>query len=273
MDLKDAGWNILGTFFRCLAAPADVGRKLEVLLKGFQDSSSCAEGVVDFEVVRNGDSVRLILLDSPSAAGSFGLKSEVSGCAEYLVICEAIRRARERFVLHAAGVVTPDGTCLITGQSESGKTTLALFLWSQGMDLISDDLCPIPYHSLTPEVFPRALHLNDQSPTGVLNGIPARPRSYPGTHYPFLGPVDVEVPPVTAILALEKGGPPKGELVPLTQSEAAHQLLKASIRAPHFRFADVLDGVIRISSGAMAHQLRASTPEGAVSVALQLLRG
>jgi len=81
------------------------------------------------------------------------------------------------------------------------------------------------------------------------------------------------MPPVTRLIVLERGSRPEGELEPLSQSEAAHHLLKAAIRAPGFDFGQALGDMVRLASRCRAHKLRAATPEGAGERALELVGG
>jgi hypothetical protein len=239
------GWILLGTPFRCHGVPADLQADLAALLRGFPPAGPTAEAVE----IQAGE-------ERPAAN------------LEYRLVNEAISRARGRWVLHAGAVEGPRGTCLIVGESGAGKTSLTLWLWSSGLRLVTDDLCPILHGSLAPERFPRALHMDCVYSPRLLERIPPRPPAYPADYYPFPDASTDAPPPVTDLLVLERGLEAEGELEPLSQSEAAHSLLGAVIKSPSFDYGEALSGMIRLASGCRARRLRASTPEGAGALAL-----
>lgn len=249
MDIAEYGWVLLGNAFRCRSVPAALQAPLAALLSGFPAAAPGAEAV---EIpVRPQDDAPLL---------------------EYRLINEAIARARDRWALHAGAVAGPRGTCLIVGESGAGKTSLALWLWSSGMALVTDDLCPIRQGDLAVERFPRALHMDCVYSPRLLERIPTRPPGYPADYYPF-PEAQGEPPPVTGLLVLERGA--EGEaprLDPLSQSEAAHHLLGAVIKAPGFDYGQALTGMIGLASRCRARRLRSSTPEEAGEAALAALR-
>lgn len=199
----------------------------------------------------------------------------LSSHLEYRLIDEAIRRAQGRWVLHAGAVEAPGGTCLVIGESGAGKTSLTLWLWTSGLRLGTDDLCPISQGDLAPEVFPRALHMDAEYSPRLREKMPPRPAGYPRDYYPFPGSLDGEdaapLPPVSRLIVLKRGPRPEGEVAPLSQSEAAHHLLGATIRTPGFDFGRALGDMVRLASGCRAWRLSASTPEGAGERAVELL--
>jgi hypothetical protein len=252
MGLVDPGWILLGTRFRCRGVPVPLQTDLSALLRGFPPADPAAEAVeLSLEMGEDADAAQL----------------------EYHLVNEAIARAQNRWVLHAGAVEGPRGTCLIIGESGAGKTSLTLWLWSSGLRLVTDDLCPVLHGSLTAERFPRALHMDCEYSPRLLERIPPRPPSYPADYYPFPDASDgAPTPaPITDLLVLERGPRPEGELEPLSQSEAAHRLLGAVIKSPGFDYGQALAGMIRIASRCRAHRLRASTPEGAGAAALAYL--
>ncbi|HYO14974.1 MAG TPA: hypothetical protein VE685_17410 [Thermoanaerobaculia bacterium] len=254
MGLEISGWTILGSAFRCQEVPDRSRADLEALLQGFPrlDHGTAQAEELAIEPENGGE---------PSAYQ-----------LEYRLINAAIERARDRWVLHAGAVAGPDGTCLIVGESGAGKTSLTLWLWAHGLRLVTDDLCPLAHGSLTPEVFPRALHMDGHYSPRLLERIPPRPASYPAEYYPFPGQAGVEVPPVKALLAVERGPFPEGRLEPLSQAEAAHRFLKAVIKNPSFQFDRALEDMMRLSRQSRSALLRSSTPEGAGTTALAWLR-
>lgn len=273
MGLAVTGWTLLGTSFRCLGMPPGPAAELAGLLQGFpRFSGPAAEAVnaVDFEV-REGDAGTEITLGGVRRV--LGRSDPVAAQVEYLLVNEALQRTRNHHVLHAGGVVTPAGTCLIVGESGAGKTSLTLWLWASGFRLLTDDLCPILQSSLRPEVFPRALHMDAEYSPRLMERIPPRPASYPTDYYPFPAGGPEETPPaVTALLAIQRGPRPEGEITPLSQAEAAHVLLGAVIRNPAFQFGRALEDMMRLAASCRAWRLCASTPEGAGERAVELVR-
>ena len=180
MGLEDSGWTVLGTPFRFQGVPPDLRAGLSALLQGFP-SPGPGEGVA-----------------LPVAAG------ETAPQAEYRLINEAIARARDRWILHAGAVEGPRGTCLVLGESGAGKTSLTLWLWSSGLRLVTDDLCPILHGSLAPERFARALHMDCEYSPHLLARIPPRPPAYPADYYPFPDASGAPPAPVSDLLVLRR---------------------------------------------------------------------
>jgi len=250
MGIAEYGWIILGNAFRCRGVPAAVQPALAALLRGFPAAGPAA-AAVEVPVPPQEDAPLI----------------------EYRLINEAIARARGRWTLHAGAVAGPRGTCLILGESGAGKTSLTLWLWASGLELVTDDLCPIRQDGLAAERFPRALHMDCEYSPRLLERIPARPPSYPANYYPFPEARAGEPPPVTDLLVLERGA--EGEvtsLTPLSQAEAAHHLLGAVIKSPAFDYGEALTGMIGLASRCRGRKLRSSTPEEAGAAALGALR-
>ncbi|HSU81414.1 MAG TPA: hypothetical protein VLR69_03295, partial [Thermoanaerobaculia bacterium] len=202
MGIAEYGWIILGNAFRCRGVPAAVQPALAALLRGFPAAGPAAAAVE--------------VLVPPQ---------EDAPLIEYRLINEAIARARGRWALHAGAVAGSRGTCLIIGESGAGKTSLTLWLWASGLELVTDDILPVRQSDLTVERFPRVLHMDCEYSPRLLERIPARPPSYPADYYPFPEAPAGEPPPVTDLLVLERGA--EGEetsLTPLSQAEAAHHL-------------------------------------------------
>ena len=274
MELAGTGWTLLGTSFRCLGMPPGPAAELAALLRGFPRLSGPAGEAVDFEL-HEGDTAPEITLGG--VRRTLGTSDPAASQVEYLLVNEALQRTREHHVLHAGGVVTPAGTCLVVGESGAGKTSLTLWLWASGFRLLTDDLCPILQSSLSPEMFPRALHMDAEYSPALMGRIPPRPASYPQDYYPFPGapaqdaPQISPPPPVTALLAIQRGPRPEGEITPLSQAEATHVLLGAVIRNPAFQYGQALEDMMRLASSCTAWRLRASTPEGAGERAVEAL--
>jgi hypothetical protein len=270
MGVEENSWLILGTPFRCLGAPPGPLSELAALLRGFPTPGPAA-GRVDLRVEAGGPPFALVEDGGERWEVPPG-GAPLSSHLEYRLIDGAIRRARDRWVLHAGAVVAGDGTCLIIGESGAGKTSLTLWLWASGLPLVTDDLCPVDRASLLPQVFPRALHMDAEYSPRLLARIPPRPAGYPADYYPFPGDAKISpAPPVTRLLVLERGPRPEGEVEPLGQSEAAHHLLAAVIKNPDFEFGAALTGMLGLAAGCRAYRLRSSTPEGAGERALAIL--
>lgn len=273
MDLTGLSWTILGTTFRCLGMPAGPGSELAALLQGFASRPDSDAPTLDFTLIEGTEQPEIELGGTRWPLGS---QDALASQVEYILIDEAIRRTRSHYILHAGGVATSRGTCLIIGESGAGKTSLTLWLWASGMRLLTDDLCPILQKSFNPETLPRALHMDAQYSPRLLEKIPPRPAGYPEDYYPFpetAGARAEAVPPVTTLLVLERGPKPEGELSPLSQAEATHSLLGAVIRNPAFQFDRALEDMLRLASQCRAYRLRASTPEGAGERAVNFLAG
>ncbi len=269
MDLEKTPWIILGNPFRCLGLPSEETAGLDALLSGFPRAGRPAGEIADFHLERTADAV---FLDGGGSRWDLtGTADPLSSHAEYRLIDEAIRRARGLWVLHAGAVETPGGTCLVIGESGAGKTSLTLWLWTSGLRLGTDDLCPIRHGSLVPEVFPRALHMDAEYSPRLMEKMPPRPPGYPRDYYPFPGGSAAPLPAITRLIILRRGPRPEGEVEPLSQAEAVHHLLGAAIRTPGFDFAHAWEDMRRIAAGCRAHRLSASTPEGAGERALELL--
>jgi hypothetical protein len=250
MGIAEYGWLLLGNAFRCRGVPAALQPALAALLRGFPAADPTAPAV-----------------DVP-----VGPRDEDAPLIEYRLINEAIARARDRWVLHAGAVAGARGTCLIVGESGAGKTSLTLWLWSSGLALVTDDLCPVHQGDLAVERFPRALHMDGEYSPRLLERLPPRPPAYPADYYPFPEAPAGEPPPVTDLLVLERGVEGEGpRLSPLSQAEAAHHLLGAVIKSPGFDYGQALTGMVGLASRCRGRKLRSSAPEEAGEAALAAL--
>ena len=267
MIAGNPGWILLGTIFRVHGAPEPARRDLDALLAGFPMADG-APGADDIELTVETEGTGLALTDGRTR---WDLGEPLSSHLEYRVVNEALLRARDRWVLHAGAVAAPGGTCLLIGESGAGKTSLTLWLWASGLRLVTDDLCPLRHGTLAPEVFPRSLHMDCEYSPRLLEKIPPRPPGFPADYYPFPKAADEAPPPVRGLLVIERGTRPEGELTPLSQSEAAHHLVKAVIKSPTFQFEQALQDMVRLSGQVRAYRLRSATPEGAGARALEWL--
>ena len=267
MSAGNPGWILLGTAFRVHGAPEPARRDLDALLDGFPPADG-AVAADDVELTVETEGTGLVLTDGRTR---WDLGEPLSSHLEYRVVNEALLRARDRWVLHAGAVAAPGGTCLLIGESGAGKTSLTLWLWASGLRLVTDDLCPLHHGTLAPEVFPRSLHMDCEYSPRLLEKIPPRPPGFPADYYPFPGRAGEAPPPVSGLLVIERGPKPEGELTPLSQSEAAHHLLKAVIKSPAFQFEQALQDMVRLSGQVRAYRLRSATPEGAGARALEWL--
>ena len=269
MELEKTPFIILGSPFRCLGLPPKEKADLDALLAGFPRAGRPDSEAVDFRFAEAEDGA---FLDGGGSRWDLtDIKDPLSSHAEYRLIDEALRRARGVWVLHAGAVETPGGTCLVIGESGAGKTSLTLWLWTSGLRLGTDDLCPIRHGSLAPEVFPRALHMDAEYSPLLMGKIPPRPAGYPRDYYPFPDTTDTPLSGITRLIVLKRGPRPEGDIEPLSQSEAVHHLLGAAIRTPGFDFGQAWDDMRRLAAGCQAWRLSASTPEGAGERALEAL--
>jgi hypothetical protein len=273
MGVAKTPWLLLGTPCRCLGVPPAVQPDLDALLQGFPRrepaAGEAAEGV-EFRVEQAAGAT--FLAGGGCRWDLTGSADPLSSHIEYRLVDGAVRRARDRWVLHAGAVEAPGGTCLIVGESGAGKTSLTLWLWAGGLRLGTDDLCPLRHGSLLPEVFPRALHMDARYSPRLLERIPPRPDAYPADYYPFPGPGrEPLLSPISRLLVLERGPRPEGELERLPQSEAVNALLKATIRTAGFDFGRAWEDMHRLASQCQTYRLRAATPEGAGEQAMELL--
>jgi hypothetical protein len=273
MELEETPTIILGTSFLCRGLPLQEKADLDFLLAGFPRLPQPARETVELRFAETPEGA---FLDGGGSRWDLThVADPLSSHAEYRLIDEALRRARGLWVLHAGAVETPGGTCLVIGESGAGKTSLTLWLWTSGLRLGTDDLCPIRHGSLIPEVFPRALHMDAEYSPHLMARMPPRPAGYPRDYYPFPDTSDTPLPGITRLIVLERGlkrSPrPEGEVEPLSQSEAVHHLLGAAIRTPGFDFGQAWEDLRRLADGCRAWRLSASTPEGAGERALELM--
>jgi len=82
---------------------------------------------------------------------------------EYQVCQRVIDGCTDSIVLHGATVCGPTGSAFIAGQSEAGKTTLALALAARGYAVMSDDIALLDPVSGSLHAVPRCFHLDDRS--------------------------------------------------------------------------------------------------------------
>lgn len=281
---RPSGWSVLGTTLRCHGLPADLGAEVGQLLRGFPPAGGDPaalelvwEGFASSSPSSSDDGARPdrpVLADSRGERWALDPEVAFASQVEYRVISDALRAACNRYILHAGAVAGAAGTCLLIGDSGVGKTSLTLWLWSSGLRLATDDLCPLDATTLEPEVFPRALHFDGVYAPELLARIPPRPADYPADYYPFPGDSGAALPPlppITGLLVLERGLKPEGEVEPLTRAEAAHHLLRAVIKGEQFRFDRALSDMLRLSERFPAFRLKSATPEGAAAQALATL--
>lgn len=89
-------------------------------------------------------------------AGVLGSFSEVPPLLETLTCFYLVRSRRDKFAIHASGVMTPKGALLFPADKGSGKSTLSLWLSRRGYPYLGDELIWIDPGTATVESFPKA---------------------------------------------------------------------------------------------------------------------
>jgi hypothetical protein len=103
-------------------------------------------------LVRNG---REIIVDQGRAMDEQELEATILGPA-----FAALLHQRARFVLHASAVALGDEAFAFIGETQQGKSTLALALYALGNELVADDITSVDLTSSGPLVSPAYPGLN-----------------------------------------------------------------------------------------------------------------
>lgn len=147
---------------------------------------------------------------------------------EWQMVTDLLART-SRFHLHGASLAEPSGTLsvLILGDSGVGKTTLTLSLMASGFRPYADDVVLIDPDRLTPEMFPRAFHV-DHTTRQLVAALPHEPDwEVPGLPEGYFLPATwaSNEAPVGAIIVPKARGHDRALLVQLGVAEAATTLL------------------------------------------------
>lgn len=147
---------------------------------------------------------------------------------EWQLVTDLLART-SRFHLHGAALADPSGatSILILGDSGVGKTTLTLSLMASGFRPYADDVVLIDPDRLTPELFPRAFHV-DHTTRQLVAALPHEPDwEVPGLPEGYFLPATwaSNQTPVGAIIVPKARGHQRALLVQLGVAEAATTLL------------------------------------------------
>ena len=130
-------------------------------------------GLIDLEIVielsRDGGEYRIQRpREGPIRAAEAG---ECLVLLEDALAIELQLLRRDLFFVHAATLQQEDGVLLFSGESGSGKSSLAWALTRRGFKYFSDELAPLDIEGIRVWPFPRALHLKADPPPP--NALPA----------------------------------------------------------------------------------------------------
>jgi hypothetical protein len=172
----------------------------------------------------------------------------------------------ERYVLHAAGLVTPEGAAyVVVGSTGQGKSTTALAAVASGWGLLADDLVVIrrSEDGLEASGIPRSVAVPGD--LGAVLPVPAPP--IPGdprgrwdlgadrlTHGWF---------PVAGVIVVGHSASPEGDLEPLTGEPTLYRVLGSFSSATDpwllTRFFPVAGSMSRLPSWRLGHGVDAAT--------------
>jgi hypothetical protein len=173
------------------------------------------------------------------------------GQVEWHIVERAVAWRPDLLQVHGAALAGPASTVLLPGASGIGKTTLALALRLRGLRLYADDVVFIEPASGRPLPFPRSPHVHDDALARLAAlGLRYDPADHLGRYLcaAALRPWPLRPGPrLRAIILLE---PPSGDapaLAPITQAEAAVELLRLSENLKRFPRAglDLLPALLR----------------------------
>jgi len=177
---------------------------------------------------------------------------------EYQVCQRVIDGSSTSVVLHGATVCGPRGSAFIAGQSEAGKTTLALALAARGYAVMSDDIALLDPVSGALRAVPRCFHLDDRS-RRLLRRAGLRLPALAKQHG-FVTPADVNRQlmrdvAVRHIIALDSG---RGSLPTLSPLPQAAMVASLSVEAgwANLSPARAISALSRMTGGAQCWKLR-----------------
>lgn len=173
---------------------------------------------------------------------------------DYEVCCRVMKRRTDLLWLHGALLHTTDGSVLISGPSEAGKSTLTLGLMALGYPVGGDDVAVVEPRSGVLRAFPRFLHA-DRHGRRLLRQAGCWPRpaghrigtllpSQPGA---MMGPLRV-------ILLKEPPAASPPLLTPVPQAEAVVCLLRR-VQAGDLSHTTVIAVLQRLVAGAACYRV------------------
>lgn len=176
---------------------------------------------------------------------------------EYEVCTEILNHRGRLFSLHGATVAGPGGHAVITGYSESGKTTLTLALAARGYAVGGDDVALLDPETGLLHPLPRCAHVDDRSQR-FLRRAGLRISHPLARRYRFITPPDLGGPlppaPARVVVLLVPGEGAAPVLTPMPQAEATLTLLREAGWEEEQTPA-ALAAVARLAGGAACYRL------------------
>ncbi len=173
---------------------------------------------------------------------------------DYAVCCRVMEQRTDLLWLHGALLDTADGSALISGPSEAGKSTLTLGLMALGYPVGGDDVAVVEPVSGLLRAFPRFLH-TDRHGRRLLRQVGCWPRLTGHRIGTLLPPQPgARMGPLRVILLKEPptAGPPL--LTPVPQAEALVCLLQR-VRAAELSHTTVIAALQRLVAGATCYRV------------------
>jgi hypothetical protein len=189
-----------------------------------------------------------------------GLTSTLAGALWNLeaTLCEnIIRSQRRRIAIHAATIQLANSAAMLSGCSQSGKTTLSLALARRGFPVWGDDVALVDPETFDILPIPRCFHLDDPSVALLEADGLLMPGGWPS--YRFIVPSDFAAlgqPPARARCLIFMRGP-RGEhatIAPLSQAEMTARMLSETGQGP-LSDSETVAVICRLASGASCFTL------------------
>jgi hypothetical protein len=186
-------------------------------------------GLIDLEIFVGHSKVRgeyriMRRREEPMPSADAG---ECLALLEDALVIELQLLRRDLFFVHAAAMQQDQGVVLLSGESGSGKSSLAWALSRRGFRYFSDELAPIDVDGMIVWPFPRALRLKAEPPQP--DGLPS---TFLDTEEAFCIPAELlpggigKTPsPVSTVFFLQRPQPtPHPTVTPLSPAKAVANL-------------------------------------------------
>lgn len=173
---------------------------------------------------------------------------------DYEVCCRVMKRRTDLLWLHGALLHTTDGSVLISGPSEAGKSTLTLGLMALGYPVGGDDVAVVEPRSGVLRAFPRFLH-TDLRGRRLLRRVgcwPQPPGRRVGALLPSQPGARLESPRVILLKEPPAAGPPL--LISVPQAEAVVCLIRR-VQAGGLSHTTVIAALQRLVAGAACYRV------------------